>query len=497
MSFYESIIKTALLGTERQQIDWAAMPEAIQHRQASIEKMPHGEDQFLALVALAQNYKNAGSLPQKDAFATIGTAEMEQKPYCSRKAESALNRMIIDENHPLLGLWLAQCAQYQYIVQPIFLPRLFDIARNSLEYRSYIVKIMGNRGAWLLGVHPFFKQEEKQDVVIENQDEILEHGTLDQRILVLKDRCAFEPEQVRNYIHDNWKKAPAKEKTALLDVLQLIVSAEDEAFLETQLESKAQTVRDAALQTLKCLPDSTISTHYKTVLFAAFAKKVDAKMLVQKSTKLVVNAPESIPDYLFKHGIEKESTDKKYTNPEFWVNQVLTQVNPSLLETHLGMTANEIVEQCVSQKTLKKYITALESATIKFGNNTWASALIPHIENFNVGLVEILPIEHQLGICENYASRFPYDTMNILKKSKIKDWSLEYSKQLMTHAAQSYYFMNKGTYKDVVPFIHKDIVPFMANLLTEESNYYAHWQTVIKDVEDLLTQREALNHIWS
>ncbi len=492
MNFYDTLIKTALLGTERSAIDWSAMPETIQERQVAVIENRSQEEQFLSLLALATNYKNAGLIPVKDIFDSILPSEEETKPYCSQQALSLLRYFLTEDNHPLLGIWLSQCADKQLLVPPVFLPKLFDIARNSLEYREQVVKIMGNRGTWLLGLHPFFKHDLKLEISNENWAEILAHGNLEQRVDVLKMLWESDAPKATEYVRNNWKSASAKEKVAFLATWKTFATLEDEMFILEQLENKAQSVREQALDILKILPNSHLAQQFQYVLAAAFAKKIDTKLMVMKTTKITFDAPLGIDDIFFKRGIEKESTDKQFSNPEFWINQIMASVNPEFWEQHFELSPKEIVAQFAAQKALKKFLDALVLATVKFKNSNWAVELLPNTKIFDIQLLEILPLMQKMSECEKYVGRFPNETMTILSKAGIKQWTLEYSRQLMEYYSKNVYHFNRGTYKNIVPYLHKDTTKYMTNLLSEKESYYPYWQNITKDIEELLVQREEL-----
>jgi hypothetical protein len=244
------------------------------------------------------------------------------------------------------------------------------------------------------------------------------------------------------------------------------------------------------------LPNSTITKQFQYVLASAFAKKTDTKLIVMKTQKVVFDAPLAIDDIFFKQGIEKESTDKKFSNPEFWINQIIAEVNPRFWEQHLELSPREIIAHFKEQKPLKKFLDALITASIKFGNQEWATELLSSVENFNMLLIDILPLAQKMTECEKYAFRFPNETMNILQKAEVKGWSLAYSRQLMEYYSKNVYHFNRGTYKNIVPYLHKDIAKYMVMMLSEQESYFPYWQNIIKDIEELLAQREELSQVF-
>ncbi|MEY4903885.1 MAG: hypothetical protein RLZZ292_1700 [Bacteroidota bacterium] len=494
MEFYNAIIKTALLGTERAAIDWSVMPEAIQARQTTLEQQGTKEEQLLGLVALATNYRNAGASPlpySTETMRAAGAAEAETVAYCSPHATRLLSRFLGEDNHPLLGFWLRQCIENQRIVLPEHLPKLLEVGRGSLEYRPWITKIMGNRGMWLLGLNPVFKYE-KEEITNENRTTFLEHGTLEQRIKALTLLFDENPSEGRTYLHENWTKAAAKEKVALLQILKNYLGDEDETFLVEQCTNKLQSVKEMAWELLKLLPNSTLINSYKNILVQTFSKKQERKALILSVLKIKLNAPESIDESVFKTGIEKESTHKSFSNPEFWISQLMTQVPPTFLETHLELSADDIAKQFSDDKYLRKFMISLVMATIKFKSQTWATALLKHLDSPNIELVQLLPKDKQLEQCEKLAAQFPNETMDLLAKAGVEHWSLEYSQQLLQHYAKNVYNVNKNFYKNVIPYIHKDIIKALPSYVPEQEYQKQHWINVSREMEELLELREEI-----
>ncbi len=494
MEFYNAILKTALLGTERAAIDWSVMPEAIQARQTAIEQLGTKEEQLLGLLALATNYRNAGTTPlpySAETMQTTNVAEAETLPYCSPQATVLLSRFLSEDNHPLLGFWLRQCAENGHIVEFNHLPKLLEIGRGNLEYRTWITKIMGNRGTWLLGLNPIFKYE-KEEITNENRSQFLEHGSLEQRVKALTLLFEENPSEGRVYLHENWAKAAAKEKVALLNLLKNYLGDEDEAFLVEQCTNKLQSVKELAWELLKKLPNSELINRYKNILYQAFSKKQERKALILSVLKIEIDPPESIDESIFKTGIEKESTHKSFSNPEFWISQLMTQVPPDFLETHLNLSADDIAKQFNEDKYLRKFMISLVMATIKFKSQPWATALLKHLDNPTIELVQLLSKENQLEQCEKLAAQFPNETMDLLAKAGVEHWSLTYSQQLLEHYAKNVYNVNKNFYKNVIPYIHKDIVKALPKYIPEHEYQKQYWVNVSREMEELLELREEI-----
>lgn len=486
--FYNQLTKTALLGTERGQIDWSKLPWAIQQRKEAILKRESKEEQFLALVALATNYKNAGLEPI--VIDIEDNASTETQAYCNKTTTDLLKQCLIEDNHPLLGVWLQKCAAKGWIVSPFFLVKLFEIAKQSLELRALVLKVMGKRGEWLLRHYQPFKYETS---AIQSQEDTLLHGTFDERIELLRSLANTNQSIVRQYFMDNWNVASAKEKIAYMTIWKTFVDETDEVFLLSQTNSKAQSVKEAIYELLRLIPNSKINQDFQNILKTVFTKKEDTKLLVFKGLKIEVKLPQTLDAESFKTGIERESTMKSHDNPSFWVHQIIAKTNPNFWQKYFEMTAKDIVELFNKKIETKIFVPALLEATLKFGNHDWAAALLAEGGKANFDLIRLLPLPQKIAECEKLAQNFPNDTMSILLEAGVTEWSAKFSEALMQYYANNVYGLHRGMLKNIIPYIHKDMANFMVSFLNSQNNYHSYWQNLVKEVEELLEQREAIN----
>src|SRR4051812_36223476 len=156
MQFWNNIIQTAMLGTDKKQLSSAELPEAL----AAISTVITGntaldkEEQFLQLASLALNYRQSGTQPLHKEGINIPLAPPEEKPYCNNRASGVLKDIVEEDSHPLLILWLQHCANAAQLAPPSLLPVLLDKATQHKTLRTAVEKVMGKRGEWLCAFNP-------------------------------------------------------------------------------------------------------------------------------------------------------------------------------------------------------------------------------------------------------------------------------------------------------------------------------------------------------
>src|ERR1700761_7402583 len=98
MQFWEEIINTALLGTEKRAVAIGQLPEGLSR---VAERIAGGdsdkEEQFLQLAAVAFNYRQSGVMPLQQEGVELSPALPEELPYCSGRAVQLLKDILEDD----------------------------------------------------------------------------------------------------------------------------------------------------------------------------------------------------------------------------------------------------------------------------------------------------------------------------------------------------------------------------------------------------------------
>src|SRR5688572_5759090 len=152
MQFWDTIINTAMIGTDKKQVGVAELPADLVgpattiHNNDSTDK----EQKFLQLAAVAFNFRQSGVSPlQKEV--NISPAPTEEKEYCNAVATQTLKDILSEESIPLLKFWLQHCDRKQQIANPETLPALLNTGTQYKNLQVLIASCCGKRGEWLSG----------------------------------------------------------------------------------------------------------------------------------------------------------------------------------------------------------------------------------------------------------------------------------------------------------------------------------------------------------
>ena len=144
MKFWDDIIDTAMLGTDKRSgpyelSDDLAAVEAVIAADDKLDK----EERFLKLAAVAYNYRQCGLVPVQDEGVTLISAPAEEKVYCNRIANQVLKDILEEDSTVLLKNWLERCAARNEIVNADVLPELLSKGSSVKSLQPLITTCVG------------------------------------------------------------------------------------------------------------------------------------------------------------------------------------------------------------------------------------------------------------------------------------------------------------------------------------------------------------------
>jgi hypothetical protein len=350
MTTWDDLLSAALVGTSRRAftldqltIDGAGRVEA-----------DGAEAAVLAAAALAAGYQRAGWTPPTWRGTPATPAEPDHRPECTPAAtqllELLLNRGIrVEGGTDLLAVhWLTAARDaghrppYRHVVD------LLRFGTANTATRALVREVIGPRGAWLAQHNPPWRWAAAvppQDVV-----ERFATGTRAERLSLLTDLRATEPDFARTLVEDTWKDEQAATRASFLDTLHNGLSTADEPLLEQALDDRAATVRAAAAALLDRLPESA-----RAQRMAARAKHLVAKK----------ELPDE-PDGEARRDGVTDHREPGYGRAASWLIQILAAAPLSTWDT------TQI------EKADREVLIGWTKAALRQRNQEWLTALARH-----------------------------------------------------------------------------------------------------------------------
>ncbi len=487
MNEWQQVIQTALIGTDKQSVSINDMGEdllpaiTVITNNSAIDK----EEQFLQIATVVNQYTFCGTEAIVKADISLSICEAETQPYCSANATAVLKDILHEDSNSLLEMWLQQYNNKQQIVEPALLPILFDKALQHKHLRQYASTCFGKRGKWLSQFNNEWNFANET-----TDEELWQIGTAEQRKKVLQQLRFTNASQAREWLQQTWPQENAASKQSLLEAFATNLSPDDVPWLESLTNEKSQKVKEDVLSLLQQIPSSTIVKQYIALLQESIAIKREKTMFGLSSKQVFqISLPANIEEAIFKSGIEKLSNKKEVSDDEHIVFQLLQKVPPTILESHLQLSAEDIIQWFQKDDTTVKFISALVTATVRFTDRNWAIALMQFSTAFYLDILPFIPIQQQ----EFYSKKFfkgHEQSIIHYATNRSTEWSLELTQLIITYTAAHHYNYYRNFYNQ-----HIHLIPTQASSILEActpSEAYAKssWNNTKEYVQKLLTLKQ-------
>jgi len=489
MKLWENIINKASLGSGKEPLKSADLPEIIEQEFALSDSSDQEED-FLRFSSLVYQFRQAGWLPLNFKAITQIESENEIKSYCSLKANGALRAILEEGVIPFLKLWLKLCASREYCVAPEMIPELFEIASRRKELRKLILNVAGTRGEWLCQLNPQWNFSSPSS----DQNTIWQTGNPEERKELLRDLRASNPGEALELLKTTWATEGANEKLTYLEILRVNLSASDLTWLEG-LKEKGQKVNAYILDLIKSFPTSAIVQEYSDVLKNAInIKKGKALLGMINKTDLDVKENLSIADAIFKSGIEKLSSNKNVSDNQYILVQLISSVPPSFWNDHLQLSTEAVIQLFQKEKQTALYIPALAIASIKFKVVEWAKCILDHGDDAIINssiplLINSLPAKDRDIYARKWFKEKPREIIQVMIEHE-EEWSVDLAKSIIQYTANEVYAYNRSFYRPAATLIPLSILDSLDSFTPSEEQKKVYWKTQSDELARLLTIKQ-------
>ncbi len=492
MQLWTDIISNALLGTDKQAPVTTGWPEdfttALSHinGNTAIDK----EEKFLQLAALAFNYRQSGVQPLHKADASITIAPEETRPGCSMAAIQAFNDVVAEDNEGLLQLWLECCAAKQQLAHPFMLPVLLNKAVAQKSLQPLIKSCAGERGKWLAQFNPDW--EMPAAISLEEQ---WQTGTPAQRKAALAQVSETDPATARAWLQQTWPQENTNARADLLNSLRPIVFAEDSSWLEELLNEKSVKVKEAVIHHLRLQPESSIVQQYWQVVQQAISiKKEKALLGLSSKTTLQIKLPDTINEDIFKYGIDRMSSNKKVSDEDHIVEQLVQAVPPHLWEAHLQETPERIITLFAEHAAGSRLYAALEGASSRFSNTQWAKLFAAAGKRFYEPLMRALEPAEQEAYLLRSLEKTPEDVMASVRQQLNGTWSLALTRGILAYACKSPYSYNRLFFSKRAHQLPVEIAWELDRISPERQEQHVNdaWSDIAVHIKKLLALKQQI-----
>lgn len=327
------------------------------------------EQRVLLLAGMQTIAAQAGYLPPI-APHTPDPAQPEPRPYCSPGIAAMLFQLCSSPaQSEILREALARLQGAGLLLTPDLLPRA--LATTTADLRPLLSAVLGERGRWLATFNPAWAWAVAEPItgagLPPEAETIWQEGHLLQRIEILRRLRLADPDLARQWVADGWKQEKAEARRQMLYCFATHLSTADEPFLTQVLDDRSTTVRDIAVQHLRCIPQSALAQRLLV--------RADAMLRIDNGV-LLVNPPRSIDqDTQWESDGLRAKPPSGVGKRAWWLSEVLAAVPPDHWEAQLGGNPAALVTLATGCDEELALIEGWSRAAITFGGEGWYAPL--------------------------------------------------------------------------------------------------------------------------
>lgn len=486
MEFWNDLVNSAMIGTDRKQPAAGTLPNDVAEQletlqtNAGIDK----EERFLQTAAIAFNYRQSGFIPAINTDVDLDAAPAEDKRYCNAEARQCLKDILSEESMPLLQIWLEHCIGAGQIVNAAMVPALLFVATQHKKLQSFVHSCCGRRGEWLAKFNPQWNFSSG-----DTAEQVWQTGTMEMRKNIFLETRKSNPSQALEWLQQTWKEEDANAKAAFLDLMTVGLQESDLPFLESLASEKSKKVKEAAVQLLRSIPSSAIVLRYERALSERVHLKKEKALLglVNKAVLQFEFTP--LDEGLHQTGIEKLSNKKEMSDSEYVLFQLIASVPTSFWEKQLQCTPQETLQHFQKNDTGKKMLPALVNATVRFSDRQFAIFLMQYSEVFYIDILPLLPSQQQ----EHYSVKFfkgHEESVLSYALQFTKEWSIELARLIFEYASQNPYQYSKSFFNTHIQKIPPAIIPELEKFVPKEEYYKTMWSNTCEYLAKLVQLKQ-------
>jgi hypothetical protein len=486
MDAWEHIIQTALIGTDKQPISTNDMDENLLPSIHAITSNTDidKEEQFLQIATVVHQYTFCGTEPIVRTDSSLPICEVETQAYCSNNATNVLKEILYEACNSLLTIWLQLCASKQQLILPVLLPDVYEKLVQEKHLRQYIA-CLGKRGAWLSQFNTAWQLATPTSVA-----ELWQRGSANERKNVLQELRTTNSTLARAWLQETWPQENAASKQSLLEAFATYLSEADVPWLESLTNEKSSKVKAEVLKLLQQIPDSTIVQEYTRFLQQSLVLKKEKTMFGLSSKQILeIAVPSEIAKQMVKLGLEDLSHQKGFTDDEWMVFQLIEHVPPRVLQQHLQLQPQTIIELLQKEETTKKFISAVVVATVRFSSKEWAISLMQFSTVFYLDILPLIPLQQQEFYSKQFFKGHEQSIIHYATNSAV-EWSPELTHLILQYTAANPYNYNKSFYKQHIHLIPSQAITILDSCTPTEGYASNYWRNIQPYIEKLLTLKQ-------
>ncbi|GAB4110677.1 MAG: DUF5691 domain-containing protein [Roseiflexaceae bacterium] len=391
--FWEELVTTALLGTERRQASWQHAPGDLQPLLEQLTAVSDPAQRLLQAALLTMIYRQAGFVPVavQEAGGMPKAADRcpaDTQPACSAQAGRHLEAMLQGQFREVLPEWLAALSQRGLRVPAAQLAGLLGLAKQHDRIQQWLPHVLGERGRWLAAQNPEWQHLATLDLPSDQTtlNARWELGSQSERVALLRALRHAHPAQARDLLQQTWPTEKADQRSEFLELFADQLSIDDEPWLETILDDRSERVRTIAQRLLAQIPTSRLVGRMIERLrpLLQWTPPEHGRLLGllgRSPAKLIITLPQGRDTAMQRDGISAKPRTSRYGERAWVFAQMLVLVPPSVWSRLWNAAPNVILQAEISGEWHDMVIEGLFDAARAHADQDWLIALAEYAQH--------------------------------------------------------------------------------------------------------------------
>jgi|GEM_PF-6857540 len=362
MQSWNLIIKQLLLGSAQA----GPLPKEsqlqLEHWQLQHIGQEQLEVQYLQALAAQSLFKKAelpfGQLPE-DAPKTIKI--QDEQTAAPKKASWMLQQILSRRQEELLPAWIDLAHSQNWRVAPDNLADILTFGNRHKELRADIISVLGQTGRYLAQ----FKRNWSYAAIKVLEEKDLEQADFASLLFWLQQERRLAPANALKIIQQYWSEWSKKQRLEALELLQIQLRKTDEVFLEEVQNDRRQEIRQAAVELLLLLPNTSLEKRIQTAL---------GQLIQYDGQLLSITTPEQLSAELKKDGIREHYQAFSEGKSSNWLAQMIASVAPNYWCKSWGLSPMDCIRLALGSDYRQALIWGWSKAAHRLKDLDWLMA---------------------------------------------------------------------------------------------------------------------------
>jgi hypothetical protein len=200
---------------------------------------------------------------------------------------------------------------------------------------------------------------------------------------------------------------------------------------------------------------------------------------------------------IYKTGIQNLSDNKKVSDDNYILMQLIAEVPLSFWSDQYQMTPAEVIKAFATKQDLKKFQPYLNQAAIKFKDRVWAKEILDNLGSPPVELLKMLNEADRVTYAEKFLKEYTDDVVDALRTSDMKEWDRQLVGQLLLICSDNPLRYNKSYFETIITYFPAAIVNDLDKAMPTDEWKKNYWPGITDEIKKLISLKEQIKKAFT